>query len=261
MNTISDSTDGGSLRRGVVLLKTLASAASRGLALTDLAGRTGIPHPTVHRVLHQLIKENLVTHDQENKRYKLGPVVFELGLACSTMYDLRDLCCADMEALADVTGDTVYFTIRSGFEAVCVHRCEGSFPVRALPVEIGSRRPLGVGAGGLAILAALDPAERSTIIARLAPSLSAFGKLDAMALTVACERAVAEERAVIRNKVTLGITAIGKPFRNTFGHPIGALSVAALTERMTEQHMIQIEHALTRAIKSVELKFLAVTRT
>ena len=85
MNSTPDS---GSLRRGVLLLRLLATAGSRGLPLTELAARSALPHPSAHRVLKQLVEERLVEHNPETRRYRLGPLSFELGLAGSTMFDV-----------------------------------------------------------------------------------------------------------------------------------------------------------------------------
>jgi len=57
-----------------------------------------------------------------------------------------------LRAFAEEVGDTVYLVVRSGMEAVCLERIEGPSPVRVLTLDSGSRRPLGLGAGGLAIL-------------------------------------------------------------------------------------------------------------
>ena len=242
----------GSLNRGVGLLKLLATAGARGLALTELAERAGIPHPSAHRVLWQLIEERLVDHDPETRRYRLGPLAFELGIASSTLYDIRDLCDPAMESLARQTEDTVYLVVRSGFDAVCMHRREGVFPIRALVLEVGSRRPLGVGAGGLAVLAAIEEPERQDIIARVAPSLSAFGDLDAHGLAEACDTTRDFGRSLIQNRVSLGITAVGVHFRNPMGQPIGALSVAALTQRMTQARVQQSTELLQGMCREVE---------
>ncbi|CAM2188035.1 Transcriptional regulator, IclR family [Paraburkholderia sacchari] len=260
MNKPVEIPDAGSLRRGVLLLKLLATAGARGLALTELAAKASIPHPTVHRVLKQLVDEGLAQHNSESRRYRLGPLAFELGVAGSTMHDIRDVCQTEMEGLADLTGDTVYLVVRSGFEAVCMHRCEGNFPVRALVLEVGSRRPLGVGAGGLAILSAIGDEERHAIIQRIAPALPAFGRLDIDKLESACDEARSLRAAVIRNKVTLGITAVGVPFCNSLGQPVGALSVAALSERMTEQRIVTTADNLHTAAKAVEAKLRAALR-
>lgn len=258
---MSASTDAGSLKRGVVLLKLLASAGARGLALTELAGKAQLPHPSVHRVLAQLVAERLAEHNAETRRYKLGPLAFELGVAGSTMHDIRDLCEPAMNTLAAATGDTVYLVVRSGFDAVCMHRREGEFPVRALMLEVGSRRPLGVGAGGLAILAAIGDDERAQIIERVAPALPAFGALTADALALACDDARRVGAAVIQNRVSLGVKAVGLAFNDSMGQPIGALSVAALTQRLNTRRTQQIVELLRQAVRNVEQRLRAPRRS
>ncbi|MDM0071444.1 IclR family transcriptional regulator C-terminal domain-containing protein [Variovorax sp. J31P207] len=120
-------------------------------------------------------------------------------------------------------------------------------------LEVGSRRPLGVGAGGLAILSAIDEEERLEIIERVAPSLPAFGKLTAYDLAEACTQARAEGAAVIQNRVSLGVRAVGVAFRDSMGHAVGALSVAALTQRLNQRRTQQISEMLRRATKDVEV--------
>ncbi|MGJ7530036.1 IclR family transcriptional regulator [Variovorax sp. GB1P17] len=245
--------DAGSLKRGVVILKLLATAGPRGLALTELSEKSQIPHPSVHRILGQLAAERLAVFNDELRRYKLGPLAFELGVASSTMHDIRDLCEPAMDVLARETGDTVYLVVRSSFDAVCMHRREGTFPIRALVLEVGSRRPLGVGAGGLAILSAIDDEERASIIERVGPSLSAFGKLSTQDLAEACVQARALGAAVIQNRVSLGVKAVGVPFRDSMGQAVGALSVAALSQRLSQRRIAQVADMLRGATQSVEI--------
>jgi DNA-binding IclR family transcriptional regulator len=250
--TSTSRSDAGSLKRGVVLMKLLATGGRRGLALTELATAAALPHPSVHRVLQQLIEEGLAEHNYETRRYKLGRLAFELGIAGSVMYDIRDLCAPSMESLARATGDTVYLVIRSSFDAVCMHRLEGSFPIRTLVLEVGSRRPLGVGAGGLAILAATSREERAVIVARVAPNLSKFARLTATSLNEACDTAGKVGYAVIRDRVNLGVSAVGLHFNDSMGRPSGALSVAAMSQRMTEPRVLKIAAALRSATAEVE---------
>lgn len=244
--------DAGSLKRGVVLLKLLATAGRRGMALTDLAAKAQLPHPSVHRILNQLVIERLAERHADSKRYTLGPLAFEIGVASSTLYDIRDVCEAAMNELANTTGDTVYLVVRSGFDAVCMHRREGEYPVRALVLEVGSRRPLGVGAGGLAILSAMERDERDEVIRRVAPSLASFGDLTAETLEAACLEAASFGAAVIQNRVTLGIKAVGAPFRNSVGQPTGALSVAALNHRLDTRRVDVVSKLLRAAVVEVE---------
>lgn len=256
---IKNSSEAGSLKRGVVLLKLLATGGARGCPLSELAEKSGMPHPSAHRILKQLIAERLVAHNPETHRYRLGSLAFELGMAGSTMYDVRDLCEPAMAELERATEDTVYLVLRSGFEAVCMHRCEGSFPIRTLVLEVGSRRPLGVGAGGLAILAAIASEERDEIIARVAPALPLFGMLTENALRDACTQTAASGVAVIQNRVSLGVTAVGAHFCDSMGQPMGAISVAALTQRMAPARVRNIAERVRLAARQVELCLRAPT--
>ena len=254
------STDAGSLKRGVVLLKLLATGGARGCPLSELSAKSGMPHPSAHRILKQLIAERLVEHNPESRRYTLGPLAFELGIAGSTMHDIRDLCEPAMVALERDTEDTVYLVIRSGFEAVCMHRLEGSFPIRTLVLEVGSRRPLGVGAGGLAVLAAIAEEERTEIIERVAPMLPAFGRLTPKALSEACELSHEQGVAIIENKVSLGVTAVGAHFCDSMGQPIGAISVAALSQRMTTARVRSLSERVKLAARQIEEKLRQARR-
>jgi len=242
--------ESGSLRRGVALLRLLAAAGRRGLALTELASRAGLPHPSVHRLLAQLVDERLAVRNAESRRYALGPLAFELGLAGAAQFDVRNLFDGAMARLADETEDTVYLVVRSGDEAVCMHRREGAFPIRALTLDVGSRRPLGLGAGGRAIMAALPDAEIAAVIARVERQLASAG-LPQEALKRAISATRETGLAIIRNRVTLGITAVGVCVNDSMGRPFAAISVAALNERMPQERIALIGEALRAAAGEV----------
>lgn len=244
--------DAGSLKRGVLLLRILATGGTRGFTLTQIAARAELPHPTAHRVLRQLVAERLVARNDELKRYRLGPLVYELGMAGATLYDMRDLCDGPMHALSSETTDTVYLVVRSGFEAVCMHRIEGSFPIRTLVLDVGSRRPLGVGAGGLALLAGMQEDERRQVLERVAPKLPDFAKLTVEDLEKACAVTRNRGASVIQDTVNLGVSAVGRAFRDSTGRPIGALSVAALSHRMPSQRLARIAELLKDACTDLE---------
>lgn len=255
----SDS-DPGSLKRGVFLLKVLTTATRRGLTLVELSDRTGIPHSSTHRILRQLIAERLVEHHDEERRYRLGPMVFELGVAGSILHDIRDLCDGPMRILTEATEDAVYLTVRSGFDSVVLHRHEGAFAIRAFAVAVGSRRPLGFGAGGLAILAAITEPERSNVIDRVAPGLARFQKITSSEVAHACAEASRIGAAITSNQVTLGATTMGVAFRDSLSQPIGALSVSSLTQRMSSHRVAEIIELLRKAAADIEKLIRAQTR-
>ena len=245
--------DVGTIERAVQLMKHMATAGRRGLPLTRLAADTGLPYSTVHRLLQRLIQQRMVVQKEANKRYLLGPLAFELGVAASMSFDLREPCRRYLLPLAEEVGDTVYLTVRSGADAVCLDRYEGPSPVRVLTLEVGSRRPLGLGAGGLAMLAFLPEEEREGMIVGLAAAGGqAKGGLSESELRTAVARCRKNGYAFIRNQVTPGVSAVGVPLFDSLDQPIAAISVAAIDGRMGPariQSLAAILQTRARAIR------------
>lgn len=242
----------GTIKRANLLLRLLATAGKRGLALTEISARSTLPHPTVHRLLKQLNGEGLIIQHDESRRYLLGPVAYELGLAAAEIFDLRHVCRPALERVTAETEDTSYFVMRSGFDAVCIDRVEGTFAIRTITLEIGSRRPLGVGAGGLAILAACTEEERERILQLTAARLPDFGKLTIELQEEAISRTREAGYALVKNRVSLGVTALGLPFHDSNRRPIGAISVGAIDSRMREQRRRQIAQLLKEQVFTIE---------
>ena len=236
----------------MVLLRALATAGPRGLPLSRLATTSGLAPSTVHRLLTQLVGEGAAKQIEDTRCYALGPVVFELGLAAAQQFDMRSACRPAVERLALEAGDTVYIVIRSGDEAVCIERHEGPSPIRVLTLQIGSRRPLGLGAGGLAILAALSDEERTTILNKVAPRIESDHGFAEKTLRDSMATARRQGYSLIRNRITPGVTAIGMPFRDSLGRVLGAVSIAAINARMTAGHITVLRPQIESAIRAIE---------
>lgn len=251
MNAHTDSKDLGTIERALQLMKRLATAGKRGLALTQLASATDLPHSTVHRLLHRLIVERMVVQNESTKRYLLGPLAFELGVAASASYDLREPCRELLSELAEEVGDTIYLTVRSGADSVCLDRYEGPSPIRVLILNIGSRRPLGLGAGGLAMLAFIPEEEREELIVRLARRAPADGQLPEHELRTAVAACRQQGHSFIRNRVTLGVSAVGVPILDSLDQPVAAISVAAIDDRMSPNRISSLALTLQNRVKSI----------
>ena len=249
--TYSDSRDLGTIERALQLMKCMATAGKRGLALTQLASATALPHSTVHRLLHRLIAERMVIQSESTKRYMLGPLAFELGIAASMMFDLREPCRKFLSELADEVGDTIYLTIRSGGDAVCLDRYEGPSPIRVLTLNVGSRRPMGFGAGGLAMLAFMPAEEREELIVSLASKAPADGYLSEADLRAAVTACRQRGYSLIRNRVNLGVTAVGVPLFDSLDQPCAAISVAAIDERMSAARIASLALNLQNRAKAI----------
>lgn len=234
------------------LLRLLATAGRYGLALTQISEAAKLPHSTTHRLLHRLIAERMVVQRESSRRYILGPLSFELGLAASQFYDLREPSRPILTRLAEDVGDTVYLTVRSGGEGVCEDRYEGPSPIRVITLEVGSRRPLGLGAGGLAILSALSDDERERAIGHLTPLFNIYKSLQEKTLRKAIDTCQRQGFSLVRSQVTLGTTAIGVAIRDTLGNPIAAVSVAAVNNRMPDTRVTALSQQVIFAVTQIK---------
>ena len=234
-----------SLQRAAALLRALMSAESNGASVAELAGLAKIERTTAHRMLRCLAEEGLALRDERSGRYALGPLAYEIWVAAAGRLDLRTLCDPVLRSIAKESEDTAFLIIRSGDESVCIDRAEGPYPVRALVVDVGTRRPLGIGAGSLAILGALQPAEGEDVVARNASRIVAFDGLTADKLRQQMLR-VQEDGHVAMDVVGVKeVRAVAVAIRTTAGHAIAALSIAAVRWRMGAQR----EEALIKRLQ------------
>lgn len=232
------------IERALLLLRVLASAGRRGMRVADVVAASALPQATVSRIVASLLREGVVERDERTRNLHIGHVVHELALVARARYALPVASRQPMQWLAEQTQDTVYLSEPSGSEAVCTAREEGSYPIKALPLHVGIRRPLGVGAGGLAILAAMAPERTEAIVAANAERYPAYGGIDAAWLREAIAQARRDGHATIAEKATPGMTAIGVVIATASGEPIGALSLAAISSRMPPKRHAELARLL-----------------
>jgi DNA-binding IclR family transcriptional regulator len=240
-----------SIRRVVNVLKVLAQHQETGLRFVDVARLCALEAPTAHRMLKALEAEGMVARDPRGRRYRLGTLVFELGLVAAPQFNLRELCASSLQRLADATGDTSFLFIRQGNDSVCISRVQGHYPIQTPVVTVGSRQPLGVNAGGLAILLALAPGEVERIVAAVRSRIGAYAELDERHLMEAITAGRAQGYAAIGEKAVPGVTAIGLAIRNPFGVPVAALTIAAMSSRMTPERQAALYPLLSNEVSVI----------
>jgi DNA-binding IclR family transcriptional regulator len=160
------------------LLRILGAAPDGGERVTQLAQQVGLSQPTTHRLLRSLMDEGMVEQDARTKRYRLSLEFFALAANAGNTGNLRDLVRPSMLRLSASLGDSLFLLARSGFDAICLDRSEGPYPIRTFTGDIGGRVALGVGQGSLAILAFLPEEERETVIRYNLPRLKDFHLYD-----------------------------------------------------------------------------------
>lgn len=152
--------------RIAVLLRAVAAEGAQGVTTSDLARRTGLARPTVHRLLVALAEEGFLDRDAGSGRWFLGPELFLMGSLAAERYDITGAARPMLRELARETGESAFLSARRGDETVCLAGEEGSCPLRSHVLYPGIRFPLGVASAGLVILAHLPDRDIEEYLAR-----------------------------------------------------------------------------------------------
>jgi len=217
--------------RTSAVLDALAVGASEGMRLARVADATALGKTTVFRLLKALTEVGYVEYDEKAKLYRLGYRLFQLGQAARSFH-IIDLASAGLDRLAEETGDTVFLSVRDGTTALCVDRRTGTYPIRTLTLSVGDRRPLGVGAGSLALLAFEDDAEVESILAANSTERNVFerfGDADLRSMIAATRK---DGHSYNDGRIVTAMNAVGVPVLDAGGRVAAALSIAAIHERM-----------------------------
>lgn len=232
------------------LLRLVASSQARDLRLIDIAEMAALDKSTAHRLLQRLVHERMLAREPGQRGYRLGPLLYELGLATLPETNLREVAQPALQALARGTGDMAFLLMRSGFESVCLSRIAGNFAIQTLTQGVGDRHPLGIGAGGLAILSALPETDCRIVMKAVVPQLRRY-RLTEKALR---ERVAAtRERgfAIDEGSAALDVTALGRAVCDRAGAPVGAVFVASIRSRMVESRQRDVDKRLLACVDAI----------
>lgn len=242
-----------SIRRALSVLRIVAAGQERGARLTDVVEGSGLARPTAHRILRVLVDEGAAEQDSATRRYLIGGEVSLLGLARAARFPIRALAAPELRELADTLGDTAFLTIRNGADSICIDRAIGSYPVKVLSIEVGARRPLGVGVGGLVLLAALPREEAVEVVERNARRLAAKGLMPQTLLRKAAEaRSAGYAYAPIG--VVPGSRALAVPVLAPDGTTAAAISLATIAERLPATRVAAVVAAMQSRARALERK-------
>ena len=241
------------VQRAVSILKYVSRSPGEGARLLDIARDLGIERPTAHRLLQALVLEGLVEQDA-SRRYRVGPLIFELSMMNGGYFNLVDACVPSLKKLAEQTGDTSFLFVRHGDDAICLARKQGSYHIQTPVVAVNSRHPLGVSAGGLAILCALPEGKALTILDAVESRLSVYKGLTREEVWNCYQDAQVRGIAVIADRVAPGVKGVGVPILNGLGSPIAAVTVATTMGRMTDERVREVTPVLHAAAAKIAEK-------
>ncbi|HUG57323.1 MAG TPA: IclR family transcriptional regulator C-terminal domain-containing protein [Candidimonas sp.] len=216
-------------RRGLQIIEALRAAGDEGLKITDIAGLTGIQRTTIYRFLDVLVDQRYVHPPTDDRVFIFNHAHFTRGSAAAYSIDRLKPVLARISAQ---TGDSSFLVRRENGDSLCVHREVGTYPVQVLSVTIGYRQPLGVGAAGLALLANLPKDDIQQILRANKNILPKFGGMTCEQMEQLIKSTLERGWSAVGNSAVPGVLGVGVPILHRSGHPIFAISVSSVIDRM-----------------------------
>jgi IclR family transcriptional regulator, KDG regulon repressor len=207
------------------------------LNLTEISARVGLSKSTTHRLLATLEGAEMVEFDKKCGLYRLGLKVFRLGSVVSKSMDLVKQADPLLWSLAEETDETFFLLVADGDQALCLHRFDGSHPVRVPFFESGTRSPFNCGAAQRVLLAHLPEERWRAIVANSVQPMTQY--------SLVTREQLEKDRREIRERgyslswedVTIQACALGAPVRDSSGAVVAAVSVGGRVQRFSAERL------------------------
>lgn len=218
-----------SLERAFDLLEHLADAGGE-MALSELTEVSGLPMPTIYRLMRTLVNQGYVRQEPP-KRYALGPRLVRLGEGASRL--LGTWARPVLARLVDEVGETANMAVLEGDEAVYVAQVPSRHSMRMF-TEVGRRVQPHCTGVGKALLSQLPDERVKEILARTGMEPHTPNTLTSPEALLAELAQVREQGyAVDDEEQELGVRCVAVPLR---GAPaLTAISVSGPSGRMTRE--------------------------
>jgi DNA-binding IclR family transcriptional regulator len=242
---------GQAIRRALTVLRILAAGREEGVPLAEVVQATALTRPTVHRIVQVLIEEGIVERGDKTGRYAIGRQVPELALARQSRSPLLIAADPYLTKASTQLGDTLFLTVRTGLDTLCVARRIGTYPIQVLSIEVGARRPLGVSSAGVAMLAAMPPPDARKIVLANQTRFKAY-RSDTP--TVLGQVQAARRKGYSLRDVGLvqGTKSLSAWIRSPDGEPAAAITLSAVRNRLSPRREAEAANALITAAQAIE---------
>jgi DNA-binding IclR family transcriptional regulator len=222
------------------------------LSGAEIAERIGVARSTSYRYLKGLIGSGFV--EECDGGFRLGPQVLELARLARKGFGLSEISRPVMRELVDSVNETVLLTRRSGTSVVCLELQEPGHSVR-LSYERGHVLPFNAGAAAQVLLAWASDEDVSDVLDSV--PLTKFTEhtvTDAAQLRIRLREIQASGFAVSRGELDEGVIGIAAPIRLPNGTVAAAISVAALSFRVSEAEVPGIIKAVREAAERISAR-------
>lgn len=233
MDTDQQSKTSSTLERALLLLEYISFTDGK-IGVRELAESVNLPKSTTHRILDTLLQAGFVEQDPITEKYSIGLKAIEIGMSGLKKVDLVETSIPYLKELASITKQTTFLSVYNEGEIVYMYKAEGTSSV-ITNATLGTRSPVHCTGLGKAILAYMSLEEVDKIITEK-------GLRKYTETTITDRQQFLQELSKIRQvgiaynyeEHDEGLSSIAAPIFNFTGHVVASISVAGLSNRISE---------------------------
>ena len=234
------------LKRGLDVLDLLSKAGAEGMRVVEICKTLGLERAPVYRLLSTLLEVGYASRSGRYHYTATSKLTFPARETVDRALAIK--LQPVLEEISERLGDAVFLVVREANISHCIARQLGTHPVQVLPISIGNRQPLGVGAAGLALLAALAEDEIFRSMHQSALVLEQYGGMTTARLKILLGATQERGWSVVANHATRGVLGVGVAVLSKAQAPIAAVSVASTVERMPKDRQRLTAHTILEVL-------------
>lgn len=230
--------------RALAIVELLAHNV-RGLPMSEVGDRLGIPRTAAHRLLGNLKETGYVKQDPATSQYLLTVKLASLGLAYLARTGITDAAQPLLDDLAETTAELVRLAVVEGDKLIWVAKAQGARGGLRYDPDAGLDVYLPATANGLALLSAVDEDRAMGLIAsqgmERARTHGPGAPQTIRALMDEAEVTRKRGYAMVFDAYEAGTSALATVVRDpNTNEPIATVSIAGPSVRMSKEQMEQM---------------------
>lgn len=258
MNTISEQKpeqekiEGDTPTMRLFALLEVVAEKDQTFTLQELVEETGLPKPTLHRMLQQLESVGVLQRESDGRHYSSGVRLRRLAsnlLMNNTYHGARH---SVLRKLVEEVGESCNLTAFTGSEVVYLDRMETAAPLRFY-LHPGSRVPAYCSSSGKLFLAQMSPAQRRRLLLANMPLTKYTNKteVDPVRLEQELETVRRNGYAIDDEEFLPGLLCVAVLVPSPTGRSNLAVAIQAPIMRLTHEKALHFLPALQRAAQAL----------
>jgi IclR family acetate operon transcriptional repressor len=238
------------VERALALLEAMGDEA-RGIGLSDLARKVGVPISTVHRLLVTLQGRGFVRYDQRAGVWGIGRTALAVGANFAETRNLMASAKPIIERIGGESRELINLGVLEDRRVIFLSRYDPG-DRRVSPPRTSQAIPAHCSSIGKAIMASLPDRELHALVgSRKLPAVTAKSIVEPPTLLSACRTIRQAGFAIDDEENTIGLRCVAAPIFDEYGRPVAALSIAASAQRLKNEQLAAFGGMLASAAQRI----------